>query len=353
MDNLEFLTVTAASQASLQWPDVYFSPSYGHACEASDRCEWEVAVGAGGRIIFPYLKRQIDPRLSTSKGDFDVVSPYGYSGTWVAPGVDGATVASFREALRSRLAARGGVAEFHRCSGLVPGLKAVEANDTSLRVERLHDTVAIDLTRGYDACWAAAEGRSRTKTRKARKKGYVVEHRVACADDLCGDGVFRQLYDSTMKRVGASAYYLFPDAYYERLAGGLGDRLGLVEVRGPDGSVGCIGLYFVHAPGLHLHLVGNTREAQRDGAGNMLYDSMISWGCARGLTFLHIGGGLEPDDRLFFFKRSFGGHRVPFSVARGVLDPAKYASLVAARAEATDRTVEELKETGYFPAYRG
>ena len=353
MADLSFLTVEQARSAGLTWPDVYFTPGYGHACEASDGARWEVAVGASGAILFPFLVRPVPVELSPEGDAFDVVSPYGYAGTSVAPGVGHTEVRAFRQALRDALAERGGLAEFHRVSGLIPGQAAVAEADSGLKFEALHDTVAFDLTQGYDALWAAAEGRARTKTRKSRKKGYTVEHRPAVLDDLLPGGAYRDLYDGTMRRVEAREYYLFPDEYYRRLLDGLGEDLGQITVRGPDGEPGCVGIYFVHGPLLHLHLVGNTRQAQRDGAGNALYDGMIAEGCRRGATTLHVGGGLKPDDSLFFFKKSFGGYRVPFHVARGVLHPERYAAAVALRAEQTDRTVDALTATGYFPAYRG
>ncbi|MFT4625647.1 MAG: hypothetical protein ACI8PZ_004315 [Myxococcota bacterium] len=353
MAELAFLSVDDATAADLEWPDVYFTPAYGHACEASDGASWEVAVGAGGGILFPYLRRAVDSELCGSDAAFDIVSPYGYAGTWVAPGVGQAEVTRFRDSLRAALAARGGVAEFHRTSGLVPGRAEVAEADPALVHEQLHDTVAIDLSRGYEACWAAAEGRSRTKTRKALKKGYSDRHRVASSSDLSHGGAFRDLYESTMRRVDARPYYLFPNAYYERLQAGLGADLGLVEILDPEGAVSGAGIYFVHGALLHLHLVGSTRDSQRDGAGNLLYDSVIRYGCERGMSTLHVGGGMAADDAMFKFKRSFGGHRVPFHVARGILDPTRYETLVAARAAATERTVEAVRGTGYFPAYRG
>ena len=156
MNELKILPVESALSAGVEWPDVYFTPAYGHACEVSDSAPWEVAVSDSGRIVFPFLKRHVDPSIAGFEGAFDVVSPYGYAGTWVAPGVSQREVTSFRKSLRSALAERGGLAEFHRCSGLVPGVEMVEAADPLLAVERLHDTVGIDLTRGYEACWAAA-----------------------------------------------------------------------------------------------------------------------------------------------------------------------------------------------------
>ena len=51
-----------------------------------------------------------------------------------------------------------------------------------------------------------------------------------------------------------------------------------------------------------------------------------------GLEALHLGGGatVSPDDPLLKFKRSFGGRRLPFQVARVTADVARFNALIRA-----------------------
>ena len=352
MRQLSILGLEEALGANLPWGDVYFTPGYGAACEMSDGASWEVAIWDDGRIIYPYLKRLVDPSADESAG-FDVVSPYGYAGTAVSSDVPASEVSDFRRRFKEEMVARGCVAEFQRCSDLTRGHKEIVQSDPTIEVQRHNDTIAIDLTGGYDACWAAAEGRARTGTRKARKKGYTLENRLVTLQDLLPGSAFRTLYDGTMTRVSANPYYLFCDEYYQRLHSGLEGKFGIIEVNNTAGEVVSAGLYFWSGTRLHWHLAGSTRESQRDGVGNLIYDGMIRWGCENGFELFHVGGGLSADDRLFFFKKSLGGYRVPFYLMRSIFNPSEYDALVSARAVATDRTVQEVNDTGYFPAYRG
>lgn len=352
MGRLELLSIEEAARRPIPWPDVYFTPRYGAAVEASDHGVWELAIWEPGPIVFPYLKRPIDPKIAGEEARFDVVSPYGYAGTWAPPDLGDSEWRGFRAKLRESLRAAGAVAEFQRLSGLVPGREALLAADPDLKGVHHQDTVAIPLARGYEACWAAAEGRSRTKTRKARRLGYTWSCRQATPQDVARGSTFRTLYEATMRRVDAKPYYLFPDGYYERLQRGLGSILFVVEVSAADGKVGASGLFMDWRPLLHLHLVGNEPWAMGDGAGNLLYDGLVRWACEQGcFERLHVGGGNRPADRLYYFKRGFGGEAVPLWLARSVLDPEAYPRLVAAHAAATGRSVAEL-EARYFPAYR-
>lgn len=355
MSELELLSVDEALDADIDWPDVYLTPAYGRATEASDDARWRVAIQRRpGPIVFPYLERAVDPELGLGPNEaFDVVSPYGYAGAWGAPGVGLEQWRAFRIAWRAAMRERGGIAEFVRAGGFVTGYQAMLEADPQLTLRQQSSTVAIDVARPFELAWAAAESRARTKTRKAQKRGYVWSCRPCTPADVSPGSGFRQLYESTMRRVEARPYYLFPDAYYEALAHGLGERLGLIEVRHPERGLGVSGIFFDWGPNLHLHLVGNHSWALAEGAGNLLYHGLIEWACAREQSKqLHVGGGLSHEDRLFYFKRGFGGHAIPFVTASSILDPARYRLAVERRAELLGCTAEQLHASDYFPAYR-
>ena len=352
---LSLLTPADARALGISWPDVYFSPGWGEACEVSDGAPWELAYDPAGPIVYPYLKRPVPSALPGSDGRWDAVSPYGYAGTWCPVELPVERLAAFREELRQVWAAAGCVAEFQRMSGLVGDPTRVLAADAGLTGRHLADTVVIPLSAGADAAFAAYEGRARTKVRKAAKLGYTWSIRPTTPEDLTPDAPFPVLYRRTMELAEAKPWYFFPDAYFQRLHDGLDGGLRLLEVRDAEGVVRSAGLVLVPDPRsenglLHLHLTGSDRDALRDGAGNLLYDGLIRWGCANGFARLHIGGGLTKDDALFYFKQSFGGERVPFWIASAVIDPAAYEALTAARAAQTERAPEAL--TGFFPAYR-
>src|SRR5688500_15775464 len=106
MSELQILSVDEARSADVAWPDMYFTPEYGAAAEASEGSGWFVAVWSRGPIVFPFLKRPVPSELGTP-GLFDVVSPYGYCGTWAPDDVDLAQWQQFRTELRAALREQG------------------------------------------------------------------------------------------------------------------------------------------------------------------------------------------------------------------------------------------------------
>lgn len=347
MSKLTFLSTDEACQAQLPTPDFYFSAVYGRAVEESDGHPWEIASWNDGAIIFPYLKRSI-----VDSSSFDVVSPYGYAGTWSSEAVPLSEWQLFRAELKSALVDRGCVAEFQRVGALVHGAEMLAPSDDSLILQEHNHTISIDISVGYTACWDRAESRCRTKTRKARKTGYTWSCRPAQITDAGCDSIFRKLYQTTMERVEASTYYLFSDGYFEKLICGLEGRIYILEVTNSDGDIVVSGLFVDSAPLLHLHLLGSDRNALRDGAGNMAYDGLVQWGCEQDrCSTLHVGGGMAENDSMYKFKKSFGGDSIPFHTASCIMNQGEYQRLCKERAAVLGGTLDSLQQS-FFPLYR-
>ena len=70
-------------------------------------------------------------------------------------------------------------------------------------------------------------------------------------------------------------------------------------------------------------------------AGNLLLYEAALWGVAHGVSKLHLGGGMAPEDSLFGFKKQFNKNgRREFWVGRSIFDPAAYQELLALRKSA-------------------
>ncbi|QDS87237.1 Putative pyridoxal phosphate-dependent aminotransferase EpsN [Rosistilla ulvae] len=347
MTTLEFLSVQQATVADLRFPDVYFSPQYGHAVEASDQASWEVAVWKEGVILYPFLRRP-----TSDDAYFDIVSPYGYAGTWGASDTTVAEWREFRFQVQEVLRERGCIAEFQRIGSLVPGAESLIQSDSAIVVREHNQTIRIPLFNGYESCWGNAESRNRTKTRKAIRQGYTWQCRNSESMDVATGSTFRRLYTDTMKRVGASDYYLFNDRYFQRLVDGFGSRFKILEVLDSQQQVQVSGVFFEYDRLLHLHLVGSQSSALREGAGNLAYDGLIRWGCEQEcFDYLHIGGGMSVGDGMYKFKRSFGGQSIPFYIGRSVLDQQVYDQLVANHAYSHACNIDDLR-SDIFPLYR-
>lgn len=341
IDHGESQRVTAA------WPDFYFHPAYGHAVSACDNSEWRLYYHETGPIYWPVLLRPIDQRLTEGARWFDAVSPYGYSGPY-APGVV-SEAAWLVARSRWRVLAReiGIVSEFHRLNPLLPE-QASRAGDLHINVRS--PTVLVELG-DYDAYWRCAEGRLRTAVRKARRVGYTYQSERFDRYGASPETAFRRLYGETMERVGAAAYYHFPQSYYERMLAGLGGQIRIAEVCSPSGEVVASAMFLEWGDRLHYHLAGAERAAMRDGASAMLLDETIRQASAEGFKELHLGGGVSEGDALYRFKASFGGSRLSFATASAVLDEDRYRLLLRRRAQLDGVDVSELEGSVFFPPY--
>jgi hypothetical protein len=179
----------------------------------------------------------------------------------------------------------------------------------------------------------------RRLARKAEREGLAA---TVIQGPASLDG-FVALYEETMRRNEASAFYFFSPAYWDALAR-LGDALVLVDVRRSEELAASV-LCLAGSPWLHYHLGGASDEGRRLGASHVALLAAAGWGQALGYEVLHLGGGVGgQEDSLFEYKRRFApGDLVTASVGKAVHDEEAYRRLAG---------VTEIAYDGYFPAYR-
>ncbi|MEV0155927.1 GNAT family N-acetyltransferase [Micromonospora sp. NPDC050686] len=327
------------------YPDVYFTPGYGAAVAAADGGTWHLAY-APGRLMAPYLVQPL------AGGLHDAQSPYGYSGLHVETGCPADELARCWSETVGQWRNLGLVSMFLRFSPLDMASVAAARTLGAITMIRRADTVAVAVHQGAQAVWDGMAGRCRTAVRKALRSGLEASIRRADGDDLTAASSFRTLYERTMERVGSDPRYVFPDRYYRLLHLDLGKSLLVAEVHDPDGVVVASALFMRHGDRMHYHLAGSDVSAARSGANNLLLWTVFEWAAGHGCATVHLGGGVRPDDSLFQFKKSFGGVRTEFWTASVVIDPARYDALVRQRAVELHRPADELRRSGFFPAYR-
>lgn len=283
---------------------------------------------AGGEVALPLLLRPLPG------GGWDATTPYGYGGP-VSP--SSAPVPGLGSALDRWARANGVVTTFLRLHPLLGNTGLVPP--TADLVE-LGSTVLWDLSPGRDLR-AALHPHHRRAARRAERAGLQITVRPAPGplDD------FRKLYETTMRRQSASAFFYFPDGYWLRLQRHEA-ALGTVLVEGRlDGELVAALLCFTHGPWLHYHLGGSADIARTMGASNACFVAAAEWGQAQGLTGFHLGGGVggRSESSLFVFKQRFdpAAPLRTFSVAKLVHDGAGYRQLAG-----TSST------SGFFPPWR-
>lgn len=321
-------------------PDIYFEPGYGSADSAPDT-EWISLVGYKGKWQMPLHIRR-------SEGLVDAVSPYGYSGVYADQYLtEGERAGAWSDALHL-LRKHRVLSVFLRQSPLfaspfenTPGEVVVDG----------HSTVCVK-TKSTEATWEGMQGRSRTSIRKAEKLGYTTTIRPVEKQDLLPGSKFRELYEGAMRRREANARYFFATDYYRKLHAALGSNLLLAETIDAEGRCAAAALFMRHDGQLHYHLSGAKPEAGRNGATNQLIWSALQWACENSVDRVHLGGGVEGEDSLFKFKRSFGGAILQFYAYGVVVDAFGYAEAVRRRARQVGLDGSILEDSRFFPKYR-
>lgn len=284
-------------------------------------------LGSGSEAALPLLLRP----LPDGSG-WDSTSAYGYGGPVAASGRGAAALGT---ALDGWARENGVVATFLRLHPLLDNARLV-APTAALVVGR---TVGWDVTPGRDLL-ALMHPHHRRAVRKADRAGLeVTVCRPPCLDE------FRELYEITMRRRGAEAFYFFSPEYWEALLAE-GAALGLVLIEGRlDGALVAALLCLSEGRWLHYHLGASNDAARSIGASNRCFLAAAEWAQARGMNRFHLGGGLggSSSGALLVFKHRFDptGALLPFEVAKLVHDQERYRQLAGTYSTA-----------GFFPPWR-
>jgi hypothetical protein len=252
----------------------------------------------------------------------DLITPYGYGGP------AGGDLAVFWPAYDAWCREQGIVTTFLRFHPLL-GNQA----GAPIHVEELAPTIGWRLDGDL---LAGMHQKHRNVVRKAEKAGLTVEPHTGVAG-------FQPLYEETMRRAGAAAFYFFAREYWSALDR-LADGLLRFEARA-DGEVAASALCLASPPFLHYHLGAASDEGRRLGATTFLLYGIARWAQEHGYRRFHLGGGVGGGrDSLHEFKRRFDpGGECPMAIGKAVHDPAAYRALGG--------DPDEL--SGFFPAYRG
>ena len=204
-------------------------------------------------------------------------------------------------------------------------------------LERTEGAVAWPLTGDL---WTNVHPHHRRLVRRAERAGLEVR---TSSGPLVLEP-FRELYVETMRRVAATQFYFFGDTYWERLAGGLADRLLLLEAEAGGVTVAAI-LCLTGWPWLHYHLGATSGEARGLGASHLLLYRAAQLAQDLGYEQFHLGSGVGAvGGSLLDFKRRFStGSLVEQLLGKAVHDRERYVALTGA----PDPVVGS-----YFPAYR-
>jgi hypothetical protein len=151
---------------------------------------------------------------------------------------------------------------------------------------------------------------------------------------------WRTLYAELVQRHEIRGVAVFPDPYFPVLARTPAFVAFAAYV---NGAIAGMTIWFEHAGVAISHLTAASALGYANGANYALNAAAIAHFSDAGVVDLGGGAGLvdDPDDGLAQFKRGFANAETVAYLCGAVLDPVRYARLVA-----------ETPPSGYFPAYR-
>ena len=291
----------------------------------------------GLRAIYVYMRRPTD-----IEGVYDSVTPYGYGGVLFEGDTSEDNLKDFWKAYLDEMAKEHIVDNFVRYH---PVLRNAVPMKIISNVIDLGKTIAMDLS-SPEVVWDNIHSKNRNMIRKAEKNGIIIEH---------GKGMdlfdrFIEIYNATMDKDHAEAYYYFKRPFYESIHNDLQDNYELFYAKLEDKIIAMSIMIFANGR-LNYHLSGSDIEYRNLAPSNLLLYKTALWGCEHGFRTFHLGGGVgSGEDNLYKFKAAFNKvSDYQFSIGKQVFDQQLYDELVGLRRR-SDEAFDETSQ--YFPLYR-
>jgi hypothetical protein len=329
------------------WPDreVFAHPAYVELfTEPCDTPLCAVLDSPEGGVLFPLILRPLAaaPWAEPCCNGCDLTTPYGYGGpfAWGKTEPD-----RFWCAFTSWTSEQHIVSLFARLSlfaeQMIPFAGDVEENRPNL---------VRTLELRPDELWMDYEHKVRKNVNRARRSGLEVEV------DLTGRRLAEsiEIYKSTLARREASRQYNFPQAFFRRIKDGLAGQVAFFHAL-HEGRVVSTELILVSASHVYSFLGGTLEEAFELRPNDLLKHAIIEWCMQKGMKAYVLGGGYEPHDGIFRYKKSFAPNgEVPFRTGKRVFDAGAYQKLVDMRRQWESKSGDPwTPRPGFFPTYRG
>ncbi len=293
--------------------------------------------GDGLKAIYVYMRRP-----TAIEGVFDSVSPYGYGGVQFEGNTSEENKAAFWKEYLAKMEEEHIVDNFVRYH---PVLKNAGPMKSITNVIDLGKTIAFDLT-SPEVIRDNIISKNRNMIRKAEKNGIEIHH----GKDLALFEDFRRIYNATMEKDNAEAYYFFGEKFYESIHNDLHDNYEMFYAV-YEGQIIAMSIMLFANKQMHYHLSGSMMEFRNLAPSNLLLYKAAVWGCEQGYKTFHLGGGVgSGEDNLYKFKAAFNKNSdYQFSIGKQVFDQKAYDKLVAIRAT-QDPSFD--KGSKFFPLYR-
>lgn len=316
---MEFYNLHNIQNVDITYPDVYFTPEYGSACEYSDNAIWELCSYKD--LIYVYLKKPIVFENTTY---YDLITPYGYSGYhYSSENTFDEFIPLFRKKAREK-----------------KYLTEVLRQNPYLNISiRYYDVITSKKIFGvktddFDTYFNhTLKGTKRRNFKYGQKDEFSFEL-LKIENDILQEN-FITLYHLNMKKVNATKYYYFNQNYFDAIQKIKKPYLALCR----DTNYNIIGsmILFVHDDKVHYHLSCNNNSCKY--ITDFLIINVIKHLCINKVFIL--GGGLKNDDNLSRYKKSLRNVEFDYIIYKNILNKYIY-----------DKLATNAMNSNYFPLYR-
>lgn len=292
----------------------------------------------GGVALLPLVVRALPDEAQGAVGRTgltDVVSPYGYGGPFCAGSPD---LAACYAALLEWMRHTGVVSGFVR--GTVVGPVGPDVDVAGARVLHLADNVVVGLGLPAEERWRRYEHKVRKNVNKARRNGLS----TTVSDGFADVATFSDIYSSTMDRRSAAAFYRFDADFFAAFGRDLAGSFWVADTHDEDGAVVSTELVLRGDRTCYSFLGGTRREAFPMSPNDLLKHDVIDHAADAGLAHYVLGGGYDPGDGIFRYKKAFDPTGlVPFHGVQLMPDVDTYEAVCAASG---------APDSSFFPRYR-
>jgi hypothetical protein len=318
---MNFYNLNNISEIDIKYPDIYFTPEYGKACEYSDNAEWELCKFKD--LIYVYLKRPI-------KCDniiyYDLITPYGYSGYYYEKED---TFNEFINIFRKEARNRNYITEVVRQN---PYIGINIENYDIITTKTIYGVEINDYNYYYTKILKHSP---RHKIKMANKLGLTFHYKLIEKNDLSYNNYFRKIYNETMNNIKTTKYYYFNDKYFEKIENI--NNAYIIYIKNKNNIIIGSSIIFIYNKYIHYHLSCNDKSVSC--ITDILLTNVIKFLSINKLFIL--GGGLKDGDGLSYFKKRLSNKEYKYTIYKNILNKEIY-----------DKLSKDIENNNIFPLYR-
>jgi len=325
--------------------DVYFKYEY-HLlwCKNEDKPFICITTNGNEFIVHPFIKRQIPIETKVGEKNYDLISPYGFSGLFISDSISSETIINHNKQLSEYCNEHSIVSEFVRFNPFHSHIgKLMEIYELIY----IGDTIYVDLRKTMDEIFREYQHNNRKNIKKAEREGIEV---VFEFKEIAKLKEYFELYNHTMERNDADEFYKFTYEFFERISKKMKNNVFFAHAI-KDGRIISTELVTYDKKIGYSFLGGTLEEFYPSRPNNLLKHKIVEKLKNMGVEYYYLGGGYSKEDGIYNYKKSFAPNNTKeFYVGRKIYNQEKYDELVSNHFK--NISSNEIINRNYFPLYR-